>query len=122
MYTDESKYSGENDNFDYKLVIFNNLCNRVDIPESIKAKAYPTMLQSLALDHYYTTIKGAIQTYNLSFDQICESTCNYSKGPEYKRRVLGQLNSTTLKAVMQKNSGKSTEDCLQLLIKELRHL
>jgi hypothetical protein len=44
MYTDKSKYSGENDNFDYKLVIFNDLYNRVDILESIKAKAYPTML------------------------------------------------------------------------------
>jgi hypothetical protein len=44
MYTDKSKYSGENDNFDYKLVIFNDLYNRVDILESIKAKAYPTIL------------------------------------------------------------------------------
>jgi hypothetical protein len=53
MYTDESKYSGENDNFDYKLVIFHDICSRVDIPDSIKAKAYPTMLRGLALDHYY---------------------------------------------------------------------
>jgi hypothetical protein len=60
MYTDESKYSSENDNFDYKLVIFHDLCKRVDIPDRIKAKAYPTMLQGLALDHYYTSIKVAI--------------------------------------------------------------
>ena len=60
MYTDESRYSGENDNFDYKLVIFHDLCSRADIPDDIKAKAYPTMLQSLTLDYYYTSIKGAI--------------------------------------------------------------
>lgn len=68
MYTDESKYSGENDNFDYKLVIFNDICSRVDIPDNIKAKAYLMMLRGLALDHYYSSIKGAISTYNLSFD------------------------------------------------------
>jgi hypothetical protein len=100
MYTDESKYSGENDNFDYKLVIFNDMCSRVDIPDAIKARAYPTMLRSLALDHYYTTIKGAIQTYNLSFDQICESTRTYFEGSEYKRGILGRWNSTTLKTTM----------------------
>ena len=31
IYTEESKYSGEDDNFDCKLTIFNNLCNRVGI-------------------------------------------------------------------------------------------
>src|ERR1700733_3898575 len=31
-YIKESKYSKEDDNFDYKLIIFNNLCNRVEIP------------------------------------------------------------------------------------------
>jgi hypothetical protein len=62
MYTDESRYSSENDNFDYKLVIFNDLCSRADIPDigDIRAKAYLTMLRGLALDHYYSSIKGAI--------------------------------------------------------------
>ena len=32
MYMEESKYSGENNNFNYKLIIFNNLYNRVSIP------------------------------------------------------------------------------------------
>ena len=31
MYIEESKYSGEDDNFDRKLTIFNDLCNRVNI-------------------------------------------------------------------------------------------
>jgi hypothetical protein len=26
LYTDEAKYSGENDNFDFKLTIFTDLC------------------------------------------------------------------------------------------------
>jgi len=32
IYTEESKYSREDDNFNRKLIIFNNLCNRVGIP------------------------------------------------------------------------------------------
>ena len=32
IYMEESKYSGENDNFNRKLTIFNNLCDRVNIP------------------------------------------------------------------------------------------
>jgi len=31
MYTEESKYSGEDNNFDHKLTIFNNLYNRISI-------------------------------------------------------------------------------------------
>lgn len=36
IYTDKIKYSGENNNFDYKLVIFYNLCNKADMLENIK--------------------------------------------------------------------------------------
>ena len=32
IYTEESKYSGEDDNFNHKLTIFNNLYDRVNIP------------------------------------------------------------------------------------------
>jgi hypothetical protein len=114
MYTDESRYSREDDNFDYKLIIFHDLYSRADILDTgdIRAKAYPTILRGLALDHYYSSIKAAIQTYNLSFDQICESTRSYFEGSEYKHSILSKWNSTTLRTIIQKNSGKSTEDCL----------
>jgi hypothetical protein len=90
MCTDESRYSGGNDNFAYKLVIFHDLCSRADIPDDTKTKAYSTVLRELALDHYHTNIKGPAQAYNLSFDQIYEYTRTYFEGPEYKRGVLGQ--------------------------------
>ena len=53
MYTEESKYSGEDDNFDRKLTIFNDLCDRVGIPQEAKIKGLPTILRSIALDFYY---------------------------------------------------------------------
>ena len=32
IYTEEQKYGGINKNLDYKLIIFYNICNQVDIP------------------------------------------------------------------------------------------
>jgi hypothetical protein len=127
LYTDEMRYSGEKDHFDYKLTIFNDLCNRADIPgdrDDIRIKAYPTMLRGLALDYYYTTIQRAVKDFAPTFDQVCEATRRYFEGPEYKRGIQSQWNSTTLQSVMNKpeNGGKSTQDCLHLLVKDLRHL
>jgi len=66
MYTEDNKYSGEDDNFDFKLTIFYDLCSRADVPQEAKVKAYPIMLRGLALDHYYTNLKNV--TLTLSFD------------------------------------------------------
>jgi hypothetical protein len=124
IYTEDSKYSRENNNFDFKLIIFYNLCRRANIPkdEDIMANAYPIMLCGLALNYYYSNLNNI--TLTLSFNQICNAICLYFKGPKYKHRILVQWNSLTLKSVINKskNTGKSTLDCLQLLIKELRHL
>ena len=32
MYTEDNKYSGEDNNFNFKLTIFYNLYNRADVP------------------------------------------------------------------------------------------
>jgi hypothetical protein len=81
-------------------------------------KAFPTMLRSLALDHYYANIANK----QLDFDGICNAITNYFEGPEYKRSVLSKWNSTSLRSVIDNNTGKSTEACLQILISDLRHL
>ena len=59
MYTKDNKYSRENNNFNFKLVIFYNLYNKANISQEVRIRAYPTMLCSLALDHYYTNFKKA---------------------------------------------------------------
>ena len=57
IYLVYNKYSRENNNFDFKLVIFYNLCTRASILEAAKVRAYSTMLRGLALDYYYTNLK-----------------------------------------------------------------
>ena len=78
------------------------------------------MLRGLALDHYYTNLKS--NPLGVPFDKLCEATRNYFEGPEYKRDILTQWNAIKLRTVIDKHTEKSTVECLQILIKDLRHL
>jgi hypothetical protein len=53
MYTKESKYGGNKNNFNFKLTIFHNIYRYADILYKVKAKAFPTILKGLALDFFY---------------------------------------------------------------------
>ena len=86
LYTNKSKYSGKNDNFDFKLTIFINLCQKANIPKQEFSQAYSTILRSLALDHYYTNLKS--NPLGVPFNKLCKATHNYFKGPEYRRDIL----------------------------------
>ncbi len=119
MYTDEAKYSGENDSFTFKLTIFHDICTRTDLPHKIKLKAFSTMLTYLALDYCYSNV--SIST-SVIFDKICDSIRTYFKGEENRKSVLSRWNMTTLKSIIGKNEGKPMEECLQPLIKDLCHL
>ena len=75
------------------------------------------MLYSITLNFYYKN-KATYTTFN----SIYNAVYNHFKGLEYKRRVLTKWNAITLKTVIIKNESKSTGDCLQLLLNDLRHL
>jgi hypothetical protein len=55
---------------------------------------------------------------------VCASITNNFEGAEYKRNILNKWNNIILKSIMHKteNERKFMNECLQLLIKELRHL
>ena len=78
------------------------------------------MLRSLALDYYYTNLKS--NPLSIPFNKLYKAIRNYFKGLEYKRNILTQWNATKLRTVIDKNIEKSTTKCLQILIKDLRHL
>ena len=69
IYTKESKYRGNRDSFNFKLAIFYNICEHADVLYKAKAKAFPTILKSLALDFFYLN-----NTINKSsFQDICSA-------------------------------------------------
>jgi hypothetical protein len=97
------------------------MCDRVDVSQSAKLKTFLIMLKDLTFDYYYWNMKIDV---SITFDEMCFSMKNYFKDVEYKRDILSKWNNLILKFVMIKseNESKSTEECLQLLIKNLRHL
>ena len=88
MYTKESKYSGKNNSFTFKLAIFNDICSRADVPSEVRIKAFPTMLKGLALDYYYSNI--GITSLTMNFDQVCYLIQTYFEGAKYKKSILSK--------------------------------
>jgi hypothetical protein len=97
------------------------MCDRVDVSQSTKLKAFFIMLKELVLDYYYSNMNTDVL---IIFDKVCFSMKNYFEDAEYRRNILFKWNNLTLKSIMIKseNKDKSIEECLQLLIKNLRHL
>jgi hypothetical protein len=58
LYTEEQKYGGVNESFDFKLTIFNDICKRSGLPPAAYVIAFPSMLKGLAQDH--TTITNSL--------------------------------------------------------------
>lgn len=56
IYINNAKHSSHNISFTFKLIIFHNICLRVDFSSEIKIKAFFTMLKNLALNYYYSNI------------------------------------------------------------------
>jgi hypothetical protein len=51
--SDEIKYSGVDDSFDFKLKIFYDKCELAQVPPSAYLRGFSNMLTGLALTHYY---------------------------------------------------------------------
>ena len=50
MYIEELKYNSINGSFNYKLIIFYNIYNQLDIPQEVYNKALLIILTGLALN------------------------------------------------------------------------
>ena len=122
MYKEDYKYSGQNDNFNHKLGIFYEMCMKANVHLRYRNAAYSTMLQEAALDHYYTNLRQYTQMAQL--DNLTCVTRQYFESKKYQRGVIDRWTDITLESVMDKpeNTNKSTTDCLQLLLTEMRYL
>jgi negative regulator of genetic competence, sporulation and motility len=90
LYLDEAKYSEKNDNFLFKLIMFNDMCDRVDVSFEAKLKAFFTMLKKLALNYYYANMISKNKNHSITFDDVCVSMMNYFEDVEYKRSILNK--------------------------------
>jgi hypothetical protein len=100
LYTKKTNYSDENDSFSFKLTIFHDMCDRVDVLQSIKLKTFFIMLKELTLDYYYSNMN--IDVF-IIFDEVCFSTRNYFEDAEYRRNILFKWNNLILRSMMTSN-------------------
>ena len=121
LYTEEMKYEGKNDNFGHKFTLFHHFCSKADLPHEVRSKALSFMLKGFALDYYLANVN---MLENATLDQACTFISTHFENPDHRRNNLQRWNQTTLKSVMTKpeNQGKSTLDCLEILINDLRHM
>ena len=117
LYTNNQKYSSISGNFNFKLTIFYDICNRADVPPDAYLKALPLMLIGLALNYYYNTRLAV-----LMFEDACKSLYGFFRGPSTEHKSLNEWNLISLQTVIQKNTDKSTSQCFQILITELSQL
>jgi hypothetical protein len=61
------------------------MCDRVDVLQSAKLKAFSTMLKDLAYDYYYSNMSIDVL---ITFDEVCFSMRNYFEDVEYRRDIL----------------------------------
>jgi hypothetical protein len=47
IYFEIQKYNGTNSSFDYKLTIFLDICQYIELSEEALARAFPTILKGL---------------------------------------------------------------------------
>jgi lipopolysaccharide biosynthesis protein len=97
------------------------MCDRADVSQLAKLKAFSIMLKDLTFDYYYSNMFTSTVAV-ITFDEVCFSMRNYFEDVEYRRDILFKWNNLILKSMMTSNEDKSVEKCLQLLIKQLRHL
>ncbi len=86
LYTDETRYSEDNDSFSYKLTIFHNICRCAEVSDDVKLLTFLSMLKKLALNYYYSDMNND----SLTFDQVCFLMINYFENAEYKRSILSR--------------------------------
>ncbi|KAG9244629.1 hypothetical protein BJ878DRAFT_479973 [Calycina marina] len=116
LYTEEQKYGGGDDSFEYKSTIFVDICSRSGLPDVGYMAAFPTMLKGIALSHYYSSNLGG-----RSYENACTHMSNFFEGDEFKSLKVEQWNNTTLKGMMglTANAGKSIYEVFRLLVEEL---
>ncbi|XMA19477.1 hypothetical protein WAI453_012268 [Rhynchosporium graminicola] len=125
MFPEEMKFKGDGDSFSSKVRIFYDACLRAEIPPEEYSKAFPLMLKGAALQHYYYGLNSVPGTsLIIKFDTILKNMMDQFESEEFSRSSLTTWNLLTLESIKEKNPGKTTSECFDILstqIRELRH-
>ena len=119
MYTsDTEKYGGSpTESLSYKFNIFMDLCNRAEISSEILPTAFPTMLKSMALEHYYSSCPSG-----LTIQQLFDRFEAHFEGEEHRRNMLREWNTINLRGSIRANPDKHKGTIFNEMIQQLRQV
>jgi hypothetical protein len=87
LYSEDAKYSDENDSFSFKSIIFHDICRRADVLHETKLIVFLSMLKRLALDYFYSNMSISTMI-SATFDEICFQMKAYFENAKYKKSIL----------------------------------
>ena len=122
IYSEDIKYSGSDDVFEWKYLIFQDYCRRVGLPQTELARraAFPSMLRGQALSYYYTN-ERYWQGHGINPK---EGITTYFEGKEHQRSKQKEWSNISLQRTIddEKNAGKSIKECLEIMLQNLQKL
>lgn len=121
FYTEEEKYSGSQDRFDFKLTIFKDICEKVNLPEDKRIKGLPIMLKGDAKKFYYQSLFPHINNLT-NFDEVANKIKSNFEGAEYQRTILENWQDITLDSFILKSPEKPLSENFEDLLAMLRDL
>ncbi|RKF87932.1 hypothetical protein GcM1_084004 [Golovinomyces cichoracearum] len=120
-YFDEDKYSGSQDRFDFKLTIFKDICERLNLAKDKWVKGLPIMLKGNARIYYYQSLFPHIDE-TTSFETVVSKIKTNFEGAEYQRTVLETWQDMTLDSSILKSPEKSISEIFEIMLTKLRDI
>ncbi|KAI0993887.1 hypothetical protein K3495_g14297, partial [Podosphaera aphanis] len=121
FYTNDQKYGGQDDVFDFKYGIFLDLSTRSGVNPENLVIAFPTMLKDQALTRYHKVIQRNPELAR-DLQGIRKSIRDYFETDETYSSRVAEWELVNLKDTINKNPGKSIKDCLNIVIDKLETL
>ncbi len=114
IYRDENKFDITNDNFDFKIMIFYDKCNRANLSQIAYEQNVSIMFRDQVLIYFY--INRHIFD---SFNDLCINIKNFFADLEWQRFNLAKWQIIIFSDIVEKNSSLDLFECFRKLITNL---
>jgi hypothetical protein len=116
MMHDDMKYGGTKDSLRLSLEMFEDACQRVELPSSKYMTAMVYMLKDSARLHYYTHRAGK------TYDEMKTSIRDMYEGPTYAHQLTMQWKNINFQRTRAENPTKSPTECIDKMIDDIMKL
>jgi hypothetical protein len=117
IYRKENKFKNKNDNFDFKIMIFYDKCNVIELFEHVYMQAVSIMLEECVLSHFYSN-----RMYVMTFNHFCINIKRYFEESKWQRHNLNKRHFMHIQDIISTNSSLFLSDCFQKLCENMNIL